>query len=256
MFQTPADAYDRYIGRYSPALAAGLIDAAGVTAGQRALDVGAGPGGLTRALAAVLGAGNVAAVEPSEPFAAACRERVPGADVRVGGAEELPFEDASFDVVLSQLVVNFMRDAAAGVGEMRRVARPGGVVASATWDYAEGMTLLRRFWDAARIVDPEGAAARDEANFRYCRPDELAELWSSAGLGDVRTGELDVSAAYEDFDALWAPFEVGVGPAGAYTAALEPPQRAAVRDELRRALGAPAGPFALAARAWLVIGRA
>jgi hypothetical protein len=117
------------------------------------------------------------------------------------------------------------------------------------------MTLLRRFWDSARVVDPEGAEARDEARFRYCRPDELAQLWGEAGLSEISTGELDVSADYEDFDGLWAPLELGVGPAGAYAAALEPPQRAALRDELRRALGAPAGPFTLAARAWLVIGR-
>jgi hypothetical protein len=80
------------------------------------------------------------------------------------------------------------------------------------------------------------------ANFRYCRPEELWALWSGTGVGDVRTGELTVRAAYEDFDGLRAPpFEVGVGPAGAYTAALEPTRRAALRDELRRALGAPAG---------------
>ena len=256
MFQAPPAAYDRYIGRYSGELAVGLMAFAGVAPGQRALDVGCGPGGLTAALAERLGAGAVAAIDPSEPFVEACRERVPGADVRAGGAEALPWGDGAFDAVLSQLVVNFMSDAVAGVREMRRVARPGGTVASAVWDYAGEMTLLRCFWDAAARVDPEGGAAKDEGRvMRYCRPDELQALWEAAGLGEVAGSDLRVSAAYEDFDGLWAPLERGVGPAGAYAVGLDQERRAALREELRGALGSPDGAFTLSARAWCVSGR-
>jgi len=257
VFDTPAEAYDRYIGRYSGELATRLIALAGVAGGQRALDVGCGPGGLTAALAERLGAEQVAAIDPSRPFVEACLRRVPGADVRVGAAEALPFADSTFDVVLSQLVLNFISDAPAGVREMRRVARPGGVIAAAVWDYAGEMTLLRRLWDAAARVDPDGAAAHDEGRvMRFCRRDELDALWREAGLRDVATGELRVSAAYEDYDGLWAPLERGVGPAGAYVAALDDGRRSALRDELRRALGEPEGSFTLAARAWCVSGRA
>ena len=91
---------------------------------------------------------------------------------------------------------------------------------------------------------------------RYCRPDELGALWREAGLSEVETGELRVSAAYEDYDGLWAPLERGVGPAGAYTAALDAGRRAALREELRGALGSPEGSFTLSARAWAVSGRA
>jgi SAM-dependent methyltransferase len=256
-FQIAAEAYDRFMGRYGPALAAALIQAAGVAAGQRALDVGCGPGALTRALADALGPDRVAAVDPSPPFVEACRQRVPGADIRLGAAESLPFDDDAFDAVLSQLVVNFMTDAAAGVREMHRVARPGAVVASAVWDYAGEMALLRSFWDSATAVDPEGAAARDEGTvMRFAQPQELGGLWREAGLEDVTTGELRVRADYESFDGLWAPLERGVGPAGAYVASLDPPRRAALRDELRRRLGAPAGAFTLPARAWCISGRA
>src|SRR4051794_4865854 len=257
MFDTPAEAYDRYIGRYSGELAAGLMQFAGVTPGQRALDVGCGPGGLTAVLAERLGPGAMAAIDPSDSFVDACRRRVPGADIRVGAAEKLPFGDAEFDAVLSQLVLNFMSDAPAGVREMRRVARPGGAVAAAVWDYAGEMTLVRRLWDAAARVDPEGAAAHDEGRvMRYCRPDDLEALWLEAGLEEVATGELRVSAAYEDYDGLWAPLERGVGPAGAYVAALDEERRRALREELRRALGSPEDAFTLSARAWCVTGRA
>src|SRR5919201_3348579 len=133
-FEADAAVYDRYVGRYAPQLSAELIDATGVAATDRALDVGCGPGGLTRALADRVGAERVSAVDPSASFVAACRARVPEADVREAGAESLPFADGTFDVVLSQLVVNFMRDAEAGVQEMRRVARVGGRVASCVWD--------------------------------------------------------------------------------------------------------------------------
>jgi SAM-dependent methyltransferase len=254
-FEAPAEAYDRYIGRYGPPLAEGLMDVAGVRPGQRALDVGCGPGALTHALAGVLGAGNVAAVEPSAPFAAACRERVPGADVRESPGETLPFGDDSFDVVLSQLVVNFMTDPLRSVREMARVAIPGGVVAACVWDYVEGMTLLRRFWDAVASLDPEAAAGRDEGRvMRHASPVELETLWSDAGLEQVESGELDVGADYESFDDLWAPLELGVGPSGAYVASLDGERRAALRDELRVLLGDPGGAFSLAARAWSVRG--
>jgi SAM-dependent methyltransferase len=256
MFRAPAEVYDRFVGRYGSALAAELIRVAGVERGQRALDVGCGPGALTRALADVLGPEALAAIEPSPAFAAACRERVPGADVREGAAEELPWPDGTFDVVLSQLVVNFLADAERGVGEMRRVGRPGAVVAACVWDYAAGMTLLRRFWDAALRIDPEGAASRDEGRvMRFCTPDELSGLLSGAGLTDVSGGELTVSAGYDGFDDLWEPIERGVGPAGAYAASLDPERRAALREELRRLLGSPDGAFTLAARAWWVTGR-
>jgi SAM-dependent methyltransferase len=254
MFQAPADVYDRFVGRYGSALAAELIRVAGVERGQRALDVGCGPGALTRALVARLGSAAVAAIDPSPPFAAACRERAPGAEVRDGAAEALPWPDGTFDAVLSQLVVNFLADPERGVGEMRRVARPGGVVAACVWDYAGGMTLLRRFWDAALRVDPDGAATRDEGRvMRFCTLDELRGLW--AGFADVAGGELTVSADYDGFDDLWEPLEHGVGPAGAYAASLDPPEREALREELRRLLGSPGGPFTLSARAWWVTGR-
>ena len=254
-FRAPADVYDRLVGRYCPQLASALIEFAGVGPGVRALDVGCGPGALAAALAERLGGRNVVGAEPSEPFVEACRARLPRVEVVAASAESLPFPDDSFDVALSQLVVNFMRDPEAGVGEMARVTRPGGVVASCVWDYAGEMTLLRAFWDAAREVDPERAAAADEAVvMRWCREGELADLWRLAGLREVRFASLVVSASYDDFEDLWSPLPLGIAPSGAFCKSLEPDRRAALHDVLRRRLGVGDGPFELRARAWAVAG--
>jgi SAM-dependent methyltransferase len=253
-FRASADAYDRLVGRYSPQLASALTDFAGIEPGMRALDVGCGPGALTSLLVERLGKENVSAADPSEPFVEACRSRLPGVEVVLSAAEELPFADGSFDAVLSQLVVNFMRDAEAGVQEMVRVTRPGGVVASCVWDYSGGMTMLRAFWDAAREVDPEGAAADEGVVMRWCADGELAELWRTAGLRDIRFGSLVVSASYKDFDDLWSPLLTGVAPSGAFVRSLDEDRRAALYDSFRRRLGVDDRPFELTARAWAVAG--
>jgi SAM-dependent methyltransferase len=255
-FAVEAEIYDRFVGRYGDALGRELAGRAGVEAGMRALDVGAGTGKLTRVLAEILGEANVAAVDPSEPFVASLNERFPAADVRAGAAEELPFPAGSFDAVFAQLVINFLSDPERGVDEMLRVARDGGVVAAAVWDYGEEMTLLTTFWEAAAALDPRGVEARDErSRMRFGREGGLRELWVAAGARDTEGGAIVVSASYKSFDELWEPFTAGVGPAGTYTTSLEPDAQEALRNEYRMRLGSPKGPFELAARAWCAVGR-
>lgn len=249
-----AEAYDQHVGRYGSQLGAGLMGVAGVRRGQRALDVGCGPGPLTSALAEALGAENVAAVDPSEPFVEACRARVPGADVGVG--ERLPFTGGSFDAVLAQLVVQLMEDREAGVREMSRVARPGGAVAACVWD-SRRMPLLRLFWDAALEAAPERAAAIDDGRrVGYEKPEELGWLFEECGLAEVSTGHLVVHADYESFDDLFRPFAAGVGHSGACLVSLDGAGQAALAADVYRRLGSPAGSFTLAARAWWARGTA
>jgi SAM-dependent methyltransferase len=255
-FNVAPEMYDRFMGRYGDALGRALSERAGVRPGMRAIDVGAGTGKLTAVLTEILGEENVAAVDPSEPFASALAEQFPAADVRRGTAEELPFEDGSFDAVVAQLVVNFLTDPEGGAAEMARVAKEGGVVAAAVWDYRGEMTMLRVFWEAAGAVDERGAAARDErTRMRFGEPKEVVRLWEGAGLRGVEGGEIVVSASYEDFDDLWEPFLAGVGPGGDFTASLDPDTQAALREEYRQRLGSPEGPFELEARAWFAVGR-
>ncbi len=248
------DAYNRHMGRYSGALAQKLMAAAGVKAGDSVLDVGCGTGKLTGELVALLGADRVSAVDPSGPFVSAVRAAFPGVTVQEAPAEALPFGDGTFDACLAQLVVNFMNDAHAGVGEMKRVTRSGGTVAAAVWDYGNGMTLLRRFWDAAAATDP-GSNPQDELNMRYATAEELATLWNEVGLREVTTFAADVTASYESFDDLWFGFAAGVGPAGAYALSLTGDRRERLKSTLRDLLGVGDSPFELTARAWVVVGR-
>jgi ubiquinone/menaquinone biosynthesis C-methylase UbiE len=248
-FTVAADAYDRFMGRYSVPLAPGFADLAGVAAGQRVLDVGCGPGALTTELVARLGTGSVTAVDPSEPFVRAARDRHPGVRVAQSPAEELPFADATFDAALAQLVVHFMTDPVGGLREMARVTRAGGVVAACVWDHAGGQGPLGVFWNAARALN---ADVIDESKLAGARQGHLAELFAAAGVHEIEDTELAVSVRHTTFEEWWEPFELGVGPAGDYIARLEPERRAAVRERCRALL--PAAPFVLTVRAWAARG--
>ena len=249
-FDVAADAYDRFMGRYSGSLSPQLADLAGVRAGQRALDVGCGPGALTTELVGRLGADAVAAADPSEPFVQAARQRHPGVEVAVAGAEDLPFDDGAFDAALAQLVVSFMSDPAAGLAEMRRVTRAGGIVAACVWDHAGGKAPLSPFWHAVKELDP---GARDESGQPGAREGHLAALFEAAGLDDVQDDELWVRVEHASFEEWWEPFTLGVGPAGAYVAGLDAEAGAELRERCRLLLGD--GPLSLAMRAWAARGR-
>jgi SAM-dependent methyltransferase len=234
------------MGRYAPTLAAALAETAGVTPEMRVLDVGCGPGGLTSELCRRVGAERVAAIDPMPQFAATCRRRHPGADVRQGVAEQLPWPAGEFDVTLSSLVIAFMSDPDQGVREMARVTRPEGIVAACMWDIASGgMAMLRVFWDAVRQVQP---GVEGEQRLPGTAEGDLVARFERAGLEDVVGGELMASAHYADFDDFWDPFTFAVGPAGRYLASLSDVRRTDVREACRAQL--PDGPFSLPARAW------
>jgi SAM-dependent methyltransferase len=249
-FDVGAEAYDRFMGRYSARLAAPFADLADVRAGQRVLDVGCGPGALTGELVARLGADAVAAVDPSSSFMAAARQRHPGVEVRLGAAEALPFDEGVFDVALAQLVVHFMADPVAGLREMARVTRPGGVIAACVWDHAGEQGPLTVFWRAVRDFDP---AARDESDLAGAREGHLAELFAAAGLREIEETVLEVRVEHASFEEWWEPFTFGVGPAGAYVEGIAPHEQERLRERCRSLLPWP--PFALPARAWAVRGR-
>ncbi|HEX4978445.1 MAG TPA: class I SAM-dependent methyltransferase [Acidimicrobiales bacterium] len=242
------------MGRYSLPLAPLFADAAGVGAGDSTIDVGCGPGALTGVLVARLGAASVYACDPSPPFCEECAARYPGVVVRRGPAEAIPFETATADHAMAQLVLHFVSEPDAAAREMARVVRPGGSVAACVWDFDEGMEMLRAFWDAALSIDRD---APDEARvLRFGRPGEIAELFAGAQLEDIEESTLSVASPYSSFDELWNGFLAGVGPAGSYCVSLRDAERDLLRSALFARLGSPSGPFTLEAVARCAVGRA
>jgi SAM-dependent methyltransferase len=250
-FDVAADAYDNFMGRYSRLLAIQMADLGGVERGQRVLDVGCGPGALTAELVQRLDAGDVAAVDPSAPFVEAARARFPGATVLQASAEQLPFPNGGFDATIAQLVVHFMADPVAGLIEMKRVTRAGGVVAACVWDHSSGQGPLSVFWRAAHQFNPR---VEDESELAGAREGHLAELFQAAGLHDLFETVVSADLEHPTFEGWWEPFTRGVGPAGSYVAGLDAEGRDELREACRRLLGA--GPFVVPARAWAVRGLA
>ena len=252
-FAVAGVSYDSFMGRYSHMLAEQFADAAGVAAGDTALDVGCGPGGLTGVLVSRLGTDAVYACDPSPSFRDECATRHPGVDVKLGRAESIPFEDDAVGHAMAQLVLHFVSEPQQAAGEMARVVRPGGSVSACVWDFDDGMEMLRGFWDAALSVDPD---APDEARtLRFGRPGEIAELFASVGMEEIVESTLSVALNYSSFDDLWSGFLAGVGPAGSYCVSLTAEDRDRLRTALFARFGSPPGPFTLGAIARCAVGR-
>jgi SAM-dependent methyltransferase len=221
--------------------------------------VGCGTGALSRAILDRCAPAAVLGVDPSEGFLAHARRALPDprAEFRLGDARALPVPDAAFDAVVSGLLLNFVTDQPKAAAEMRRAAKPGAVVAAYVWDYAGGMQMMRRFWDAAVALDP-AARERDEGRrFPLCRPEPLRALFEGAGLRAVEVSAVEAPTVFRDFDDYWTPFLGGQGPAPGYCASLGEDRRAALRERLRASLTAgPDGGIRLVARAWAARGTA
>ncbi len=244
-----ATSYLGFMGRFSVPLSPLFIELGLPTDATSAVDVGCGPGVLTAVLAERLGATNVAACDPAPDFVAAATAAHPGVDVRVAGAEEMPFEDDAYDAALAQLVVQFMSDPLAGVQEMARVTRPGGRVAACVWDHGGGTGPLSPFWHAVQRRDPSVVG---EGRRTGTSTGDLARLFNDAGLRDVEESRLVVSVAFPTFDDWWLPYTDGVGPAGSHFRGLPEPEREGLVADLRTDLGD--GPFTIDAAAWAAVG--
>lgn len=254
---TNTNGYELLMGRWSRRLARRFIEFAEVTDGNRVLDVGMGTGALSLAVLAATRHSEVIGIDPSDQYVKYARSRTSDSRARfeVGDAQALPYLDASFDQTLALLVMNFIPDAPKAAAEMRRVTRPGGIMAAAVWDYGEGMTMLRTFWDAAVTLDA-AAEPRHERHMPYCRKGELSALWSATSLTGVMETSLVVPLTFDSFTDFWQPFLSGQGPSGSYATSLSPERQQALRERLRLELlsGKPDASFTLQARAWSVRG--
>ena len=248
------NAYEAYMGRWSRRVAAVFVPRLGVPPGRRWLDVGSGTGSLTAAALAIADPSMVVGVDPSTGLLAGAPAGAHAAFC-AGDARSLPLRDGSFDAVVSGLALNFVADPASAASELVRVATPGGTVAAFVWDYADGMAMLRAFWDAASELDPVALSLNEIGRFPLCRPDPLRELWRGAGVRAVAVDAIEVPTVFATFDDYWRPFLGGQGPAPGYVASLADDQRAALREHLRTRLPTQRdGSISLTARAWAVQG--
>jgi SAM-dependent methyltransferase len=245
VFDSGDDAYDRFMGRYSTRLAPAFADFAGIHAGQRALDCGAGTGALTTELVSRLGPESVVVAEPSPRFVDGLKAKFPELDVRLAPAEELPWPDGELDAALAQLVIAFVTDAPAAVGELRRVVRKDGVVAICMWDLGGGMEMLASIGRARQVVTDEPVGDETMTNWR---PEEMTGLLEGAGLHDIVFETLEVESEYSDYDEFWSALLGGVGPAGAFLLTLDAEGKEKMRVATHHELGSPDGPFTLHAR--------
>lgn len=252
-----APSYERFMGRWSRSLAPLFVGFAGVLNGQSVLEIGSGTGALTSAIARMARTSRIVGIDPSPAYVELAQSQLPSPQVRfeVGDAQALRFEDETFDVVLSMLVLNFVPDVRKALDEMQRVAKRGGTVAAAVWDYGDGMTMLRTFWDEAVALNPASDAV-DERHMPLCRLGDLAALWREKGLRDVTEEALTIETRFASFDDFWTPFLEKQGPAGAYAASLSANDLEALRLRLQnRLLGdGPDKPIVMHARAWAARG--
>jgi SAM-dependent methyltransferase len=252
------NAYEAYMGRWSRLVAASFIEWLSIAPGGVWLDVGCGTGALTAAICEVADPLAVTGVDQSRRFVAHAADLscVDKADFAVADAAALPFADGIFDVAVSGLVLNFLPDPVTALLEQSRVVAPSGTVAAFVWDYAEGMRLLRLFWDVARRQAPVAAVLDERVRFPEATPKGLVRLFERAGLEPLATTALEVECGFRDFDELWAPFLSGHGPAPGYVAGLDDVERASLRDAFAHALPTGAdGSIHLSARAWAIQAR-
>jgi SAM-dependent methyltransferase len=253
VFDNP-ESYERFMGRWSAKLAEPFLDFARVDDCERVLDVGSGTGNLALAITHRFPNVVVVGIDPSPAYVTFARSRTrPRVQFETGDAEALPFADASFDCALAQLVFNFIPDPHKALAQMRRVTRPGGVVAAVLWDLSRGgMRMLSAFWEGVGSADEARAS---ESPTAYTK-ETIAALWDEAGLTGVGTAEMSIATDFASFEDYWSPFLLGQGPAGSYAASLPPEHRDALRERVRAlVLGdRPDGTFSLEARAFAVRG--
>lgn len=251
------DAYEHYVGRWSRPVGQMFLDWLSPASGLRWADVGCGTGALTETVLQQSNPEYIVGIDPSEGFVELAKTGVTDerAEFRIGGGLSLPLEEDKVDIVVSGLVLNFIPDKSQALKEMVRVVKPGGTIAAYVWDYAGEMQLMRYFWNGVSELFPDDAAKDEGKQFPDCKPQPLADLFSSAGLKAIETTALDAPTVFSDFDDYWSPFLRGQGPAGAYCASLSEDQREQLRRNLKSKLPfAPDGLIPLFARAWAVRG--
>ena len=249
--------YKMFMGRWSTLVARKFLAWLSVPFARSWLDVGCGTGSLTKLILEAQQPKDVVAVDSSSDFISFAQGSITNPSVRfmVGLAESLELETNSIDAVVSGLVLNFVPQPEAVISEMMRVSKPGGVIGIFLWDYADGMEMLRYFWDAAVELDI-GAKEFDEGiRFPLYQEGALESLVREVGLKQIEGKPIEVSTVFQNFDDYWMPFLDNVGPVPGYNMSLNQKDRQKLEDKLRESLPVDEnGSISLIARAWSVKG--
>lgn len=249
--------YEAYIGRWSRSVAREFLRSLSIPRAAVWLDFGCGTGALSQTILTDKSPQLVIGCDRSSGYVEFARQQTPDERVEFVVAElpEVPRVPGGFDAVVAGLVLNFLPSPSEGLSVLRTRARPGGTVAAYVWDYAEGMQLIRVFWDTAAAMDAAAHELDEAVRFPLCRPEPLRQLFVDAGLHDVRVRPIVVPVVLRNFDDYWTPFLSGQGPAPGYVMSLSPEQRRRFREAIRQSLPiAGDGTITLTARAWAVQG--
>ena len=250
-----AVAYEHFMGRWSRQLSPRFVEFTGISNGECILDVGCGTGSLTRVLLESADLKSVVGIDLAEVYLESARQTIrdPRVDFKTGDVTSLPFADKSFDRAFAMLVLHFVPDGKKAMSEMRRVVRPGGLVAATVWDSLGGMPAQRLFWDAAATLGIANDKVLRDFYFRpMTRPNEMLAAWSEAGLKSVEQSSITIRFEYENFSDYWFPIAAGEAALGKFALSLAAEQRAALEAAVRNVYlgGEPDGRRSFATTAW------
>jgi len=253
------DSYELLMGRWSRLLAEPFVDFVGLTDNGQILDAGCGTGALSAELLRRTTDAEIIGLDYSKDYVDFAEATIQDRRItfETGDITTLPYQDATFNQIFTHLVLQFVPNSSAAIAELSRVLKPGGSMAATVWDARGGFIFYRLFLDTAAMLDPAADELRGKLLTRpLMRPGELAAAWQSAGLIDVRSGELTIRMEFTDFDNYWAPMDGKDGPLPNYLRKTEPDLQAQIKEAVRRAFldGDPDGPRSYTATSWVVSG--
>ena len=251
--------YERFMGRWSVLVAQKFLEWLNIPPGCIWLDVGCGTGSLTKLILETNQPKDIISIDSSKEFITYAQQSItnPKVSFRVGLAQSLELESNSIDVIVSGLMLNFVPQPEMAITEMIRVAIPGATIGIFVWDYAEGMEMLRYYWDAAVELDKKAIQFDEGIRFPICKKEQLTSVVAQTGLKQVEVFPIEVKTVFRNFDDYWQPFLGNVGHAPVYNMGLSQDDRQQLENKLRDGLPAGAdGSISLMARAWAVRGTA
>jgi SAM-dependent methyltransferase len=248
-----ADDYERFMGRWSRAVGGKFLTWLNPAKGASWLDVGCGTGAFSELIMKRCAPSAIAGVDPSPEQIAYVRKLLPGHTFEVADAAAMPFDDNSFDVVASALVIHFIPDRARAFAEMKRVLRPDGLVGGYTWKRTQ-TTDFAAYTPILLAAESVGGTALRSPVVPEGSVEGMRISLQAAGFADAEAVEIEVSQTYESFEQYWEVQTFPFSPSGKTVAKLDDTQRGRLRHLLREKLSATDGTITCSAIA--VAGRA